>query len=144
MRMIISFNWTIGTLLLLFAFFYPILDEKMLTGARKDAAVQTVDRIGRGQRQYYQSHESYLAFQNSEMPKKLANNVGLNLHNDPNFIYDAFVEPNGSLVIRAQAQLARVKEGALPPLTLIYRRDKVSDKVTQEWQKLSGQPLGLF
>ncbi|MBF0285000.1 MAG: hypothetical protein HQL51_11135 [Magnetococcales bacterium] len=143
-RMLISLNWTIGTMLLVAALFYPVLDDKFLTGMKKKAAEQVVDRIVRLQDENYQLHERYIEFLPDALPQDFRQKMGRDLNTVDDFVYEAMVNAQGMLEVRAHAADKLIKSGDLPPLTFTYRKNPVDKQVTREWTKYSNKKPGLI
>lgn len=143
-RVIISLNWVFGTLFLAVAVAYPTLDTKFLTGAKKAVAMNRVARIAQMEESYFQSNEQYLTFAPGLMPEAFRQQLGLEAGRKKEFIYDAFMDSDGSFVIRAQAALDQVKAKVLPPLTYIYRKSVGGGKPKEAWLQLSGKEPGLL
>ncbi len=141
-RVIISLNWTCGTLLLIMALAYPALDAKFFTGSKKLVVQQRVASIAQWEANHYQTREQYILFSAEEMPDAIRDELGLKLRED--FVYDAFLADNGQLVIRAQASADAVRSGSLPPLTYILRQGAGDRSDQGSWETLSGKRPGLF
>ena len=142
-RLIISLNWTLGTLFILLAVAYPVLDQKLLTGGKKIAAEQVVDRIAHVEERYFQMNENYLLFAPGDMPGAIQDEVGLDMSKVKDFLYDAYVEGDGTFVVRARAADSEVRSGSLPPLTYTYRK-KVGLQASRSWTGISEKTPGLF
>jgi hypothetical protein len=141
-RLIISMNWVLGTLGLLVAVLFPILDDKFLTGMKKKATTQIVARIAQAQNESYTVSEKYHLFGVGEMPPEMQSRIGVDLVQERDFVYDAFMEGK-TLVIRAQAAPSAIISGALPPLVYVYKKPP-NGKVTRQWVPLSGKKPGLI
>ncbi|MBF0459885.1 MAG: hypothetical protein HQL87_00665 [Magnetococcales bacterium] len=142
-RVLIPLNWACGTLLLIVALAYPMLDGKFFTGGKKLVAQERVERIAQWETNYYQTHnqDQYLLFSAEEMPEAIRDELGLRTKDD--FVYDVFLD-NGQLVIRAQASPDSIRSGSLPPLIYTVRKGANDAPSQGSWAPLSGQSPGLF
>lgn len=143
-RVLVSLNWTFGTLFLLLALLYPALDDKFLTGSKKVVAQQTVARIAQLETRHYQVNEQYIVFSAEDMPEAIRSELGLKGPLQDDFSYDAFMADNGQLVIRAQVSPANVRSASMPPWTYTLRQGAGDRSGEGRWETLSGKKPGLF
>lgn len=143
-RTITSLNWLLGTLCLLAAVLYPILDDILLTGAKKVVAEQVVSQIQTLEHTAYIQSEQYRLFAVNEMPPSFRSQ--LNIPEPADFEYDVYLDKGGqNLVIRARATAKQILEGKLPPLTYKHSTDLGNNnRITTQWTQLSGKRPGLF
>ena len=138
-------NWTLGTLFILVAAFYPVIDDKFITGSRQTAAEQVVDRIVRVEQRHFQLNESYLLFGPGEMPPAIQDQLGLTGNQRQDYEYEVFQDAKeGTLVVRARALDARIQAGDLPPLVYTWKKNLGSGQVRRSWDRLSGKKPGLL
>lgn len=142
-RIFISFNWTIGTILLAVGLLFPLLDDMFLTGMVRKEAEQVVASLVRIQERHYQLNEKFVLFGPGEMPAEIQKESGQDLGAKRDFNYDVRIDGDGALVVRAQVVEKKVRSGALPPLIYYYRK-LPGGQVERVWQSLSGKKPGLF
>ena len=141
-RMFISLNWMLGTIGLIVAVVFPLLDGKFLTGMKKVTAEQLVHRIAKAEHELVTTNEKYVLFEAGEMPKEIQSRTAIDVVKENDFVYDAFLEDE-TLVIRARASGPQVMDGSLPPWTYLYKKTPTG-KVTRQWERLSGKKPGLI
>lgn len=143
-KFLIPMNWTLGTLLLVVAVVYPVLDNGFFTDGKKSVAERHVAEIAKIETTYYRRNEKYRLFSAGEMPGDIRDQLGLGGLRDRNFVYNALLDEEGVLVIRAQVATEKIKSGSMPPLTYTLRKNMSSGQSTDAWEQLSGKKPGLL
>lgn len=142
MRQMTSLNWALGTLAIILAVLYPMLDAKFLVGSMKNVAEQQVDQIVKMEDTFYARSERYITFESSDMARGFEQ---LNLSvNAEDFDYSVHESVGGGLLVQAVARDKKVKSGALPPLKYIYTRSAEDKSVSKKWLRLSGKKYGIL
>ncbi|MBF0145965.1 MAG: hypothetical protein HQL84_08525 [Magnetococcales bacterium] len=143
-RFLVPLNMTAGTLFLVIALAYPVLDDKIFTGGKKSVVQQLVARLAQLETSYYQTHELYRTFSPENMPDDIKKELGLVGVSNAEFIYDAFLVERGQLVLRAQASPGSIRSGSLPPLIYTLRLSAGAQLGEGTWELLSGKKPGFF
>lgn len=141
-RLFVPLNWMLGTLGLILAVAFPLIDANFLQGAYRTGAEQVVERIAKAQQVRLATQDRYQLFRVGEMPQDLQKEVGISVTDSNDFVFDAFMEGE-ALVIRAQAAPDRVRSGAMSPLAYRYSKPP-KGSVSKEWLPLSGKKAGLI
>ena len=152
-RLVISLNWMLGSLALIFAFAGPKLIDTFLYPVNKAEAVKAAKQIAEGQNAYFALHKRNLEFSRYTANQILPNlNVQLNLEL-ANFDYDGSYAIDGSYSIRAvtRPRLLRPSNFLLPAYNSvgIYHHvlppsDGRKFEKKSGWLKLSGKKSGIL
>lgn len=120
-RLISSFNWIVGTLLLLIAVAYPFLDSTLgVGGDKKNAEAQVAVIVETQRKLYFPRHESFAYFSHQKMQQGF-NELSLNMPAiSHKFKYEAVSDGHSGVIVRAIAKERFVKKGDLSPLLYEY------------------------
>lgn len=146
MRLLTSFNWTIGTLLLIAAIAWPFAG-KLYANARYSSAERTVDELIKAENRYFTLKNEYLRFNTLRTGKQSPfDQLSLNSSQSDEHEYRAFIsEEDGLLVIQAFVSPAAIRNDFVPP-AIYEARMSPEGQSTKQW-KLKGKSapgLGLF
>ena len=152
-RLVISLNWTFGSLALILAFAGPKLMDTFLYPVNKAEAVKAAKQIAEGQNAYFALHKRNLEFTRYTAKQVLPNtNVQLNLELS-NYDYDGFYADDGSYAIRAvtRPRMLQPSSSILPSYLSVGVYHQVfpppnggKSEKKSGWLKLSGKKSGLL
>ena len=152
-RLVISLNWTLGSLALIFAFAGPQILDTFLYPVSKAGAVKAAKQIAEGQNAYFALHNRNLEFTRYTARQVLPNlNVQLDLELT-NYDYDGFYADDGSYAIRAVTRPRNLQpSSSLLPSYLsvgVYHQvlpppDGGKFEKKSGWVKLSGKKSGIL
>lgn len=146
-RLVTSLNWVIGTLLVLSALLYPMIDAKVGVGGDKQAVeLQVATLVSAQQTHYRPIHSKFALFDRHNMHKGLKelNMDGGDLEQvGHKFLYETVDDGAGGAVVRAIAKSDLVRKGEISPLIYEYSLPKEGGGEGR-WLPLSGKSAGLW
>ena len=112
-RLLISINWTVGTLALLIGLVVPFLNTRMFIPAARSEAEGTIQLLASAERQLHDLQRPFVLFTESALPAELSHLVSL--PQEKRYDYEAFINERGHLVLRAYTKPSEVLKGRLNP-----------------------------
>lgn len=142
-KLIISFNWVVGTFALIAALSSGLFQDVRSVSAHKVAIERQVEEIAKLQNGK-KDLGGYVPFSRDadQMTQRLGRSVGT-----PDYQFEAFFEGNGSggrdFVIRAMTSEEAIREGKAPPLIYKYVLPEDGSEPRKKWVTLSSKSYGL-
>ena len=142
-KLIISFNWVVGTFALVAALSSGILQDARGVTAHKLAIERQVEEIARLENGK-KNLGGYVPFSRNvdQLKKRLGSAVG-----GKDYRYEAFFEEDGAggrnFVIRAMTAEQAIRDGRVPPLIYKYVFPGDGSEPRKKWITLSSKSYGL-
>jgi hypothetical protein len=141
-RLIVSFNWAIGTIILLIGLIWPYLNVYMFLPAIRMEAEGTINLLANAERQFRDLQRPFVLFKKTEFPSNLAQKV--TLPTTRRYEYDAFIDEKGHLILRAYSKPDEVMKGNIIPGIYELSMDSVGGGDNGRWLGLSSTKRLLF
>lgn len=121
MPIMTSLNWMMGTLLMLLALLWPWFDD-MQDDAEYLLVQTTVESVIKAEQNHRSIREEHVTFgTNSREMQQGFEKLGLSLPEDQRFIYEAYRDPDGALVVRGRASPGHIMNDGFPPRSFAVR-----------------------
>ncbi|CAK0744027.1 hypothetical protein CCP3SC1_1430001 [Gammaproteobacteria bacterium] len=141
-RLLVSFNWVVGTLALVIGLGWPFINVKMVIPAIRSEAEGTIKLLANAEQELHESRRPFAVFVESALPDELAHRVSLPSGN--RYDYEAFINEKGYLVLRAYVKPPEVLKGRVIPGVYEFVMDSGGAIADGRWLGLSGSQRSLF
>lgn len=133
-RILVSINTALGTLLVVLALVYPWLDQALISGAKTAVVEEYVSRIMQEERAYFQANTQFILFGSGDPAKFPNHTVTLSeAERETGFVFDAYREQDGTLVVRAMPSEQGLRSGSVQPKMYVIKYDPFSNKEEKSW-----------
>ncbi|MCB1733646.1 MAG: hypothetical protein H6981_01510 [Gammaproteobacteria bacterium] len=135
MKVITSLNWVVGSLLLLLAVSWPLID-KVLTNSEHAVIETTVQNLVTAQQTHHSIREDYVVFAANERDMQTGfGKLDVAVPASVNFIYESYRAEDGAVVVLGRASPAAIVRERMPPLAYSVRIGPDGHAEEGEWQE---------
>ncbi len=141
-RFLIAVFWAGGTFCMLFAVAWAVIAKMGMTSTI-GTVQQTVDALAKAEVELLNKQQPFALFTESHLPSS----INVTIPPDAKFVYEAFTDDHGYLVLRAHTRPDAMKQFpwfATPPGLYEYAMDGNSNVKRQEWFGFPSSKHTLF
>lgn len=135
MKVITSLSWVVGSLLLLVAVSWPLID-KVMANSEHAVVETTVQNLVTAQQTHHSIREDYVIFSANDREMQAGfGKLDMAVPVGGNYIYESYRAEDGAVVVLGRASPAAIVRERMPPLAYSVRIGPDGHAEDGEWQR---------